>query len=140
MINRKLAEIVKDQNPLMLPKAATVQEACRCMCECRSGSVLVVDDEQHLAGIFTARDAVRALAESKQAETATLDQVMTPNPITIAPERRAIDALHEMNNRGFRHLPVVDSGRILGVISRGDFKGMEIDRLDDEEHLWQNIR
>lgn len=140
MINRKLAEIVKDQTPLMLPKAATIQEACRCMCECRAGSVLVVDDEQRLTGIFTARDAVRALAESKNAETATLAQVMTPNPITIAAECRAIDALHEMNNRGFRHLPVVDCGRVLGVISRSDFRGMELDRLDDEEHLWQCIR
>jgi len=65
---------------------------------------------------------------------------MTPNPITIAPDCRAIDALHEMHNRGFRHLPVVDCGRIVGVISRSDFRGMEIDQLDDEEHLWQCIR
>ena len=140
MINRKLAEIVKDQTPLVLPKAATIQEACRCMCECKAGSVLVVDDEQRLTGIFTARDAVRALAEGKSAETAMLAHVMTPNPVTIAPECRAIDALHEMNNRGFRHLPVVDCGRVLGVISRSDFRGMEIDRLDDEEHLWRCIR
>ena len=140
MINRKLAEIVKDQTPLVLPKAATIQEACRCMCECKAGSVLVVDDEQHLAGIFTTRDAVRAFAEDTNAGTATLAQAMTPNPITIAPDCRAIDALHEMHNRGFRHLPVVDCGRILGVISRSDFRGMEIDQLDDEEHLWQCIR
>jgi CBS domain-containing protein len=140
MINRKLADIVKDQRPLVLPSAATVQEACRCMGECKAGSVLVVDDDRRLTGIFTARDAVRALAEFKNAETVTLAEAMTPNPITIAPDCRAIDALHEMHNRGFRHLPVVDCGCILGVISRSDFKGMEIDRLDDEEQLWQCIR
>ena len=65
---------------------------------------------------------------------------MTPNPITILPDGRAIDALREMNNRGFRHLPVVEGGTIWGVVSRSDFMGMEIDRLDDETHLEECIR
>lgn len=140
MINRRLADIVKDQKPLMLTERETVQEACRCMWECRSGSVLVVDDQQRLTGIFTGRDAVRTLAEGKHAEVTTLAQAMTPNPITITPQSRAIDALREMSNRGFRHLPVVESGRIYGVVSRGDFKGMEIDRLDEDDHLWECVR
>ncbi len=140
MTNRKLADIVKDQKPLVLEEHATVQEACRCMWECRTGSVLVVDHKQCLTGIFTGRDAVRSLAEGKNAEEATLAQVMTPNPITILPDSRAIDALREMNNRGFRHLPVVEGGRIWGVVSRSDFMGMEIDRLDDETHLEECIR
>ena len=110
------------------------------MCERRTGSVLVLDDEQRLTGIFTGRDAVRALAEGKNAEETTLAHAMTTNPITITPDNRAIDALREMSNRGFRHLPVVDSGRIWGVVSRSDFLGMEIDRLDDETHLWECIR
>ena len=45
-----------------------------------------------------------------------------------------------MNNRGFRHLPVVEGGRIWGVVSRSDFMGMEIDRLDDETYLEECIR
>jgi CBS domain-containing protein len=140
MINRRLADIVTDQTPLTLTEHATVQEACRCMWECRAGSVLVVDPQQCLTGIFTGRDAVRALAEGKNAEVTTLAQVMTPNPITIAADSRAIDALREMSNRGFRHLPVVEDGKIWGVVSRSDFMGMEIDRLDDEIHLWECIR
>ena len=51
--NRKLRDIVKDQKPLVLAESETVQEACRFMWERRTGSVLVVDDEQHLIGIFT---------------------------------------------------------------------------------------
>jgi CBS domain-containing protein len=135
MINRKLADIVKDQKLLALAEHATVQEACRCMWECRAGSVLVVDP-----GIFTGRDAVRALAQGKNAELTPLAQVMTPSPITITPDSRAIDALREMSNRGFRHLPVVEGGRICGVVSRNDFMGMEIDRLDDETRLEECIR
>jgi len=140
MINRKLADIVKDQKLLALAEHATVQEACRCMWECRVGSVLVINHQQCLTGIFTGRDAVRALAEGKNAEVTLLVQVMTSNPITIAADSRAIDALRVMSNRGFRHLPVVENGKIWGVVSRSDFMGMEINQLDDETHLEECLR
>ena len=93
--NRKLRDIVKDQKPLVLAESATVQEACRFMWERRTGSVLVVDNQQHLIGIFTARDTVRTLAEGNNAEVTTLTCAMTRDPITIKPDRRAIDALPE---------------------------------------------
>ena len=124
MTNRKLAYIVKDQKPLVLAAHDTVQLACRCMWECRAGSVLVIDDQQRLSGIFTGRDAVRTLAEGKDAAVTTLAQAMTPNPVTITPENRAIDALRAMSDGGFRHLPVIEDGRIWGIVSRGDFTGM----------------
>jgi CBS domain-containing protein len=140
MTNRKLADVIKVREALVLPERETVQEACRRMWDRCIGSALVVDDQRRLTGIFTDRDAVRTLAEGKNAEVTMLAQAMTPNPITITPDSRAIDALREMSNRGFRHLPVVESGRIWGVVSRGDFKGMEIDQLDEEDHLWECIR
>jgi CBS domain-containing protein len=140
MTNRKLVDIVRDQKLLALTEHDTVQQACRQMFENGTGSVLVIDDDQRLTGIFTGRDAVRTLAGGKNAEVTTLAQAMTPSPITITASSRAIDALREMSNRGFRHLPVIEDGKILGVISRGDFKGMEIDGLDEEDHLWECIR
>ena len=140
MTNRKLAEVVEHQRILALGERVSVQEACRCMWEYRKGSVLVVDEEQQLRGIFTGRDAVRILAEGKNAETTPLSQAMTPNPIRVPPTTKAIDALRTMSDYGFRHLPVVDSGRIIGVVSRNDFKGMEIDRLDEDEHLAECLR
>jgi len=102
--------------------------------------VLVIDDQQRLSGIFTGRDAVRALADGKDGAATTLAQAMTPDPVTITPDSRAIDALRAMCDGGFRHLPVVEDGRIWGTVSRGDFKGMEIDRLDEEIHLYECIR
>jgi CBS domain-containing protein len=140
MINRKLADIVKGQKLVALAERETVQQACRCMWEGRTGSVLVLDDQQRLTGIFTGRDAVRTLAQGKSADKTPLVQAMTPNPITITPDNRAVDALREMSNRGFRHLPVVENGRIWGVVSRSDFLGMEIDRLDEDDHLCECIR
>ena len=102
MTNRKIADIVEDKKFLVLPEHQTVQEACRCMWEWRIGAVLVLNNQQRLAGIFTGRDAVRTLAEGRKAEETTLSQAMTADPVTISPENHAIDALHEMSNYGFR--------------------------------------
>jgi CBS domain-containing protein len=140
MTNRQLAEILKDQTLLTLGEQASVQEACQHMWESHKGSVLVIDLDQRLLGIFTGRDAVRTLAEGKSAETTSLGQAMTRNPVTVAPTTRAIDALREMNDCGIRHLPVLENDKILGVVSRGDFKGMEIDRLDEDDHLAECLR
>jgi CBS domain-containing protein len=140
MTNRKLAYIVKDQTPLILSEDDSVQLACRCMCERRAGSVLLIDTAQRLSGIFTGRDAVRVMSEGKDPATTILSDVMTRNPVTISPNGRAIDALRAMSDGGFRHVPVVEGPIIWGIVSRGDFKGQEIDRFDDEEHLWESIR
>ena len=140
MTNRKIAYIVRDQTPLVLAAHGTVQQACQLMWERRAGSVLVVDGQQRLTGIFTGRDAVRLLAKTKDAGATLLAQAMTLNPVTISPDSRAIDALRAMSDGGFRHLPVIENGRIWGVVSRSDFKGMELDRLDEDEHLAECIR
>lgn len=135
MTNRKLAYIVKDQKPLVQAIDQTVQQACRSMWERRAGSVLVADDARRLSGIFTGRDAVRFLANGNDAVTTRVERAMTPNPVTVTPQNRAIDAIRAMIDGGFRHVPVVDSGRVIGVVSRGDFKGMEL-----EEFNWERAK
>lgn len=139
MTNRKLALIVKDQNPLTMSANQTVQRACQRMTEHRVGAVLVVDGKHRLTGIFTGRDAIRALAEGKIAAETTLATTMTLNPQTMSPDQTAIDALLAMNNGGFRHLPMVADGKIQGIVSRSDFKGLELDLLEDEINLWERI-
>src|SRR5262249_21497753 len=132
MTNRELAYIVKDQDPLVLSGDHTVQRACRSMWERHSGSVLIVDDRKRLSGIFTGRDAVRLLATAHDAATTRLAHEMPPEPITVTPKSRAIDALRVMAEGGFRHVPVTVDGSIRGVVSRGDLKGMEL-----EEFRWE---
>jgi CBS domain-containing protein len=109
------------------------------MCERRIGSVLVTDEHRHLRGIFTGRDAVRVLSEGRDASKTLLNQVMTPDPVTIGPRSRAIDALRAMSDGGFRHVPVLDGDRIWGVVSRSDFSGAEIEQLEEEVHLAEVI-
>ena len=123
MTNRKLAYIVKDQKPLVLAAHETVQHACRSMRERNAGSVLVIDDQQRLRGIFTGRDAVRILAEGKDTAVTTLAQAMTLNPVTITPESRAIDALRTMSDAAsaiFRSSKMKRSGASFrAAISKG---------------------
>jgi CBS domain-containing protein len=138
---RQLSDIVYNQGPLMLVQGARVQEACREMHRRRVGSVLVTDENGSLVGIFTGRDAVgRVLAEGRDPAETILAEVMTPNPITMPPHLTAIEALRLMWDGGFRHVPVVDDGKVVGVVSRGDFKGSEHNRMDEERALWETMR
>jgi CBS domain-containing protein len=140
MAMRHMSEILRDQSPVTLPPTATVVEASRAMSERHVGAVLVADRDQRLLGIFTGRDAVcRLLAENRDASRTTLAEVMTPEPRTMSPDKTAIDALRLMADGGFRHVPVVADGKIVGVVSHGDFRGLERARLDDETEFWERI-
>ena len=136
---RALADIVRGRKPLVTGEDETVQHVCRDMWQCRCGCSLVVDGKQHLSGIFTGRDAVRVLATAEDPGATRVRHAMTRTPVTLTADGSAIDALRIMNDGGFRHLPIVDNGTILGVVSRGDFTGVEIDRLEEEEHLKEVI-
>lgn len=123
---RKLSDVILDQRPLVMNETDTVMEACKRMRDSQAGSVLVTGDTGRLAGVFTGRDAVcRVLAEGRDAASTPLSEVMTRNPSTMSPEQTAIDALRLMWDGGFRHIPLVKNGKILGMVSRGDFKGVE---------------
>lgn len=139
MTNRRMDEIVRHQRPEILPATATVKEACIRMHARKIGCVLVTDAKGHLAGIFTGRDLVRLAAEGKALDGTVLRTAMTKNPHTSPPGRTAIEALRVMHDGGFRHIPVVDGDTIVGVVSRGDFRGLEHDRLDVETGYWERI-
>jgi CBS domain-containing protein len=137
---RTMSDIVRDQRPLMLPPGATVMQAARHMRERRVGAVLVTEGDRELVGIFTGRDAVsRVMAEGKDPAATTLGQVMTYNPDTMTPSHSAIEALRLMQDARCRHLPIVHEGKVVGIVSRGDFHGLEQDRLDAETGLWERI-
>jgi CBS domain-containing protein len=133
MPNRKLGDIIRRQDPVILPATATVQAACRLMRDRRVGAILVTEDDGRLAGLFTGRDAVgRVMAEALDPATTTLGEVMTVEPDTLKPNARAIDALRMMQDGGYRHMPILDGSKIAGIVSLGDFTGLEQARLDEE--------
>jgi CBS domain-containing protein len=102
--------------------SAPLLEAARVMSSRNAGSVLVLD-EGSLVGILTERDLLRALAGSSTADTARVSAVskwMTRDPMTIGPDESVSEAMNHMLFGGFRHLPVVESGAVAGVISMRD--------------------
>ncbi|HEY8241994.1 MAG TPA: CBS domain-containing protein [Casimicrobiaceae bacterium] len=117
---RSLRSIVAGRPSVTVSRDATVVDAARQMKQRNVGSVLVLDDGR-LAGIFTERDALfRVLAAARDPATTTLGEVMTPQPQTMHPDEPFVRALRVMHEGKFRHLPVVEFGRPLGVVSVRD--------------------
>jgi CBS domain-containing protein len=137
---RTMSDIVRNQNPVTLPPSANVRDACQCMRDRCVGAVLVTEGDQRLLGIFTGRDAIhRVLAEGKSAARTKLAEVMTRDPDTMPPGKTTIEALRLMDDGRYRHVPIVDGGKVVGIVSRFDFSGIELDRLDEETGLWERI-
>jgi CBS domain-containing protein len=101
----------------------TLRSAAERMWREQTGSLLVMDDDR-LAGIITERDLLRAVALGADLATATVDEAMTTEVFTVSSDMPLRDAAREMAARWIRHLPVVDGGRVLGVISMRDVTGI----------------
>ena len=97
-----------------------VVEALRQMRDNRVRSVLVLDDDI-LVGILTQGDcAIKVLLPGLDAKQTPVGQVMTANPVTVKPDDQVKTCMELMAARGFRHLPVRDGNKVVGVISIGD--------------------
>jgi len=126
----------KGREVVCAPPTQSVTEAADLMARKDIGSVLVLADGS-IAGILSERDIVRGLAESG---TACLDKpvsaLMTDRVVTCSPEDR-IDRVMELMTEGrFRHLPVVENGRLAGLISIGDVVKSRLEEAQAEvEHL-----
>jgi CBS domain-containing protein len=97
----------------------TIGEAAQKMVERGVGSAVVLDYGR-LIGIFTERDLLRAVADRVHSSEARVREWMTAEPITITPETSAEEAAQTMLDNGFRHLPVVEGERAVGIISIRD--------------------
>lgn len=113
--------VVKEQAIATLNPADSVMDAVSMMTERKIGAVIIVDDSARLAGIFTERDLVnRVVAKGLDPASTPLKQVMTANPDTLAPGDTAMNALELMSARRYRHLPVLDGEKVVGMVSIRD--------------------
>ncbi len=99
--------------------STTVGEAISLMAQNRIGSALIMEGGK-LIGIFTERDTVRAISQSYDAPTHEISSWMTRNPKTVSPDVDSEEALRTMLDSGFRHLPVVEAGEVIGMVSMRD--------------------
>jgi len=115
---------VMTQVVLTAETGTTIAEAASLMAQRRVGSTLVVDG-QRLLGIFTERDIVKALSQDASATHQAIGHWMTRNPQTISSDATVDEALRRMLDGGFRHLPVTDDDRIVGMISMRDLSRVQ---------------
>jgi len=98
----------------------TVLEAIRKMVEHNIGSILVAEGEQIL-GIFTERDYLRRIVlENRTSKATRIEEVMTSKLVCVDPQSTVEDCLAMMTQERIRHLPVLDEGRLVGIVSIGD--------------------
>lgn len=127
MANRTIRDIIEDQEPVTAPATMTVVEAANIMKQRRIGAMMVVEHNK-LVGLFTERDAlIRIVAEGRDSRTTTLGDVMTPHPRTILATDTFERALQMMHEGRFRHVPVVEDGRPIGMVSVRDAMGPELE-------------
>jgi CBS domain-containing protein len=114
----KIREVMKTDLFTVGP-TATVGEAVSLMVQHKIGSVLVMEGGR-LIGIFTERDTVRAISQAADARSHQVSSWMTGNLETVDPDVETRAALETMLSFGFRHLPVVDQGKVVGMVSMRD--------------------
>ncbi|TFZ08525.1 CBS domain-containing protein [Ramlibacter humi] len=127
MDERKVSQSLAHKPVLHVAPETSVREAARLMTGANSGSVLVMSPPDRLLGILTERDLMtRVLARSVDPDRTAVRDVMTPQPICVPPETPVSEAVLIMLERGFRHLPVVRGGKVLGVFSARDALPREV--------------
>ncbi|SPQ24456.1 5bf126a7-b577-433a-a412-6cd9135a8e0e [Thermothielavioides terrestris] len=109
---------LKPSQALQIKPTTSVAEAAQLMAAKREDCVLVTDDDERIAGIFTAKDlAFRVVGAGLKANNVTIAEIMTKNPLCARTDTSATDALDLMVRKGFRHLPVMDENQdISGVL------------------------
>jgi len=115
-------EIIRTFDPVTLPSSATVMMAARHMRSRHVSAVLITEGDAKLVGIFTERDASRVLAEGMDPTATTLAAVMTDNPETVSPQDTAEEIVRVMRDAQCRHLPILQEGKVVGIVSRGKFR------------------
>ena len=109
------------------PPDTTVAEAAATMVRGGFGSAVVLEGRS-VAGIFTERDVLRAAASGADLTRSSLSRWMTPDPVTARPEVDSDEAAELMFGGGFRHLPVVEGGELVGIVSLRDLLSLRIGR------------
>ncbi len=138
-MSNAIRDIVRNQKILALSPETSVRAAARAMADRNVGSVMVVEDGK-LVGIFTERDAlVRVLAAGLDPATTKLSAVMVREVITIGPDRSLVNALHRMHDNGFRHMPVVDNGVPIGMVSLRDALASDLIQFEAEEETKERL-
>lgn len=122
----------KGRDVVSVTPAQTVAEAVALLAERRIGAMPVMDGDA-VAGIFSERDVINCLKDGDTAVLSrTVGEVMTAPAVTVSPGDPVLGALSVMTRRRIRHLPVVEDGQVVGIVSIGDLVKYRIERVEAE--------
>ena len=140
MFSQRVRSVMKKGSVLTAPPETTVSTAAKLMAKKNVGAVMVVEDEK-LIGIFTERDAVfRVIAQGRDAQITPLAEVMTTSPLTVDPDKSFGYALLMMQENGFRHAPVIENGKPVGIVSSRNALDPELEEFVAETQRRVKIR
>jgi CBS domain-containing protein len=133
MFDLTLREVM-GRNPLItVNPEATVMDVSRAMASANTGAVVVID-AGHAVGIFTERDAVyRVVAKELNPATTAVRQVMTNTPLMLPADATYGLAMAAMHEHGFRHIPVTEQGRVIGMVTARNALDPELEEFVSEE-------
>ncbi|WP_374243845.1 cyclic nucleotide-binding/CBS domain-containing protein [Zoogloea sp.] len=133
MPHRTLRQVVEGQTLVSALADTTVRAAAIAMANAKVGAIVVVDGGGRLSGLFTERDMLnRVVARGLDPDSTPLSAVMTAQLQTATPDKPLAHALHMMFEGGFRHVPVVDDGKPVGMVSARNALGLEIHQFEQE--------
>ncbi len=112
---------VMTTDPVTFPQSASVQQAAQAMRDSDIGEVIVLDDSEQVCGIVTDRDiAVRFVAEGKDPTETLLGEICSRDLQSLSPNDSVGDAFKLMSEKAIRRLPIIDDGKLIGIVSIGD--------------------
>ena len=132
MFDEPVRSVMQRRNILKVLPDIVVRKAAELMAKRNAGAVLVVEDAR-LVGIFTERDiAFRVVARGLDPQTTRVADVMTSEPDTVDPDKPFGYALVRMHQGGFRHLPVIKDGEVIGIVSARNAMDPTLEEFEHE--------
>ena len=123
----------KGSDVATVARDATLGEAVKQLAEGRIGALVVLDERGVVAGIISERDLVQCLAvHGEAALSESVAKAMTRDVVTAARDTPILSALSIMTSKRIRHLPVVEDGRLAGIVSIGDLVKHRLQRIEQE--------
>jgi CBS domain-containing protein len=124
---------LKGRDVVTIEPAQPLSEAVKVLSERRIGALLVVDGQRPVSGIISERDIVRAVAaQGAKALDEPVSRFMTEKVVTCTGQTSINDVMELMTKQKFRHVPVVEGGRLAGIISIGDVVKLRLEEVEAE--------
>ncbi len=140
MYSMRVKSVMERKKRLVAKPDISVAKAAKLMAQKNVGAVMVVEGKR-LVGIFTERDAlVRVIATGRDPVATTIGEVMTPDPVSVEPTEIFGRALLLMHDHGFRHVPVVENGEPIGIVSSRSALDPEMEEFTAETQRRLSLR